>query len=175
MLKHSTTEYRKNIPMDNKFQTRTHRLPDEFYQGLITVAFTCCLKDKKQDIAKKEIVLPCSEILFTESIRSDCDVLAYIFMPNHCHILLQGKSDHANTKSAIHNFKQKSGYWLSKNHHGFEWQKSFYDHILRSDEETDKHIRYILENPIRKGIIEDWKEYPWKGSMVFDLNEWSPL
>jgi hypothetical protein len=113
MLKHSTTEYRKNIPMDNKFQTRTHRLLDEFYQGLITVAFTCCLKDKKQDIAKKEIVLPCSEILFTESIRSD--------------------------------------------------------------EETDKHMRYILENPIRKGIIEDWKEYPWKGSMVFDLNEWSPL
>jgi REP element-mobilizing transposase RayT len=95
-------------------------------------------------------------------------------MPDHCHILLQGKSDHADTLEALRNFKQKSGYWFSKNHHGIEWQKSFYDHILRTDEETDKHMRYILENPIRKEIIKDWKEYPWKGSMVFDLNEWCP-
>jgi putative transposase len=160
--------------MDNKFQTRPHRLPDECYQGLVAVAFTCCIKDKKQDIARLEIVLSCSEILFRESMQSDCDVLAYIFMPDHCHILLQGKSEHANTLRAVHNFKQKSGFWFSKNYNGIEWQKSFYDHILRTDEETDKHMRYILDNPIRKEIIEDWKEYPWKGSMVYDLNEWCP-
>jgi REP element-mobilizing transposase RayT len=160
--------------MGNKFQTQPHRLPDECYRGLITAAFTCCIKDKKQDIARAEIVLPCSEILFTESIQSDCDVLAYIFMLDHCHILLQGKSEHADTLSALRNFKQKSGYWLSKNYHGIEWQKSFYDHILRSDEEIDKHMRYILENPVRKEIIEDLKEYPWKGSSVYDLNEWCP-
>jgi REP element-mobilizing transposase RayT len=160
--------------MDNKFQTRPHRLPDEYYRGLVTAAFTCCIKDKKQDIARAEIVLPCSKILFTESIQSDCDVLAYIFMTDHCHILLQGKSEQADTLRAVRNFKQKSGYWFSKNHHEIEWQKSFYDHILRTDEEIDKHMRYFLENPVRKEIIEDWKEYPWKGSMVFDLNEWCP-
>jgi REP element-mobilizing transposase RayT len=79
-------------------------------------------------------------------------------MTDHCHILLQGKSEQADTLRAVRNFKQKS----------------FYDHILRSDEEIDKHMRYYLENPVRKEIIEDWKEYPWKGSMVFDLNEWCP-
>jgi REP element-mobilizing transposase RayT len=160
--------------MDNKFQTRPHRLPVEYYRGLVTVAFTCCIKNKKQVIARAEIVLPCSKILFAESIQSDCDVLAYIFMTDHCYILLQGKSEQADTLRAVRNFKQKSGYWLSKNNHGIEWQRSFYDHILRADEETDKHMRYILENPVRKEIIEDWKEYPWKGSMIYDLNEWCP-
>ena len=104
-------------------------------------------------------------------MRSDCDVLAYIFMPDHCHVLLQGKSELADTLCAMRNFKQKSGFWLSKNHHGIEWQKSFYDHILRSDEEIDKQMRYILENPVRKRIIEDWKEYPWNGSMIYEINE----
>ena len=160
--------------MENKFQTRSHRLPDEYYRELVTVAFTCCIKDKKQNIARKEIVLPCSEILFTESRRSDCDVLAYIFMPDHCHILLQGKSDHADTLKTVNIFKQKSGFLFSKDYNGIEWQKSFYDHILRTDEDIDKHMRYILENPVRKEIVEDWKEYPWKGSSVFDLNEWCP-
>jgi putative transposase len=161
--------------MDNKFQTRHHRLPDECYHGYVTVAFTCCIKDKKQFIAREEIVLQCSKILFKESIRSDCNVRAYIFMPDHCHILLQGKSIHANPMNALRGFKQKSGYWFSKNYKRIVWQKSFYDHIIRTDAEIDKHIRYLLENPVRKEIIADWKEYPWKGSTVYDLNKWDTL
>jgi len=90
-------------------------------------------------------------------------------------MLLQGKSVFADTLRTMSNFKQKSGYWLSKNHPEIEWQKSFYDHILRTDDEIDNQIRYFLENPVRKGIIEDWKKYPWKGSMMYDLNEWCPL
>jgi len=159
--------------MDNKFQSRPHRLTDEYYRGLVTVAFTCCIKDKKQNIAREEIVSACSEILLTKSVQSDCDVLAYIFMPDHCHILLQGKSDQSDALRAVHGFKQKSGFWLSRNHPEIKWQKSFYDHILRT-EETDKHMRYILENPVRKEIVKDWKEYPWKGSLEHDLNEWCP-
>jgi putative transposase len=160
--------------MNNKFQTRPHRLPDECYRGLVTVAFTCCIKDKKQSIAKAEIVLPCSEILFAEARQWGCEVLAYVFMPDHCHILLQGKSERTDTLKAAESFKQKSGFWFSKYYHRVEWQKSFFDHILRTDEDTDKHMRYILENPVRKEIVKDWKEYPWKGSSVYDLNEWCP-
>jgi len=160
--------------MYNKFQTRPHRLPDECYRGLVTVAFTCCLKDKTQNIGQKEIVPTCAEILFSESIKLECDVLAYIFMPDHCHILLQGKSDRADTLKAVYSFKQNSGFWFSKYYREIEWQKSFYDHILRTDEEIDKHMRYILENPVRKEIVDDWKKYPWKGSSVYDLNEWCP-
>jgi putative transposase len=160
--------------MRYRFRSRPHRLRSECYRGFVTVAFTICIKDRCQVITRKEIVIPCSEILITASIESNCDVLAYTFMPNHCHVLLQGKSEFADVLRAMRNFKQKSGYWLSKNHQGIEWQKSFYDHILRSDEEIDLHIRYFLENPVRKGIIEDWKEYPWKGSMIYDLNKWCP-
>ncbi len=37
----------------------------------------------------------------------------------------------------------------------------FYVHILRSDDDVRRNVRYILENPCRKGIEEDWRKYPY--------------
>ena len=88
------------------------------------------------------------------------------------HFLLQGDHDLSNSREAIIRFKQKSGFWFTKNASDFEWQKDFYDHILRGDETLNKHITYILHNPVRKGIIEDWKSYSYKGSTLYDFNTW---
>jgi len=82
--------------MDNKFQTRPHRLSAECYQGLITVAFTCCIKGKKNTFTNAEIVLPYPKILFAEASRFECDVLAYVFMPEHHHVLIRGKTEKAD-------------------------------------------------------------------------------
>ena len=32
-------------------------------------------------------------------------------------------------------------------------------------------IIYILNNPVRKGITTNWEEYPFSGSLDFNLNE----
>jgi len=72
----------------------------------------------------------------------------------------------------VKNFKQNSGYWLSQNQPQVKWQKNFYDHILRRDEDVAKQVRYILENPVRKGLINNWKGYPFKGSTIYNLEEW---
>lgn len=53
-----------------------------------------------------------------------------------------------------------------------KWQKDFYDHILRKDEDVKKHVMYILNNPVRRGIVENWKDYPYKGSTKFNFYEW---
>ena len=50
------------------------------------------------------------------------------------------------------------------------WQRGFYDHILRSEEDLQDVTRYILENPVRKGIVKSLVEYPFSGSAVFDKN-----
>ncbi|MGB2870177.1 MAG: hypothetical protein WBD36_17140, partial [Bacteroidota bacterium] len=66
---------------------------------------------------------------------------------------------------------QQTGFWLSQNHPSVHWQKDFYDRILRDEEEVERHILYILENPVKKGMVENWKEYPYKGSTVYKLDE----
>jgi len=41
------------------------------------------------------------------------------------------------------------------------WQPESFDHVLRSSENLDAKIIYLLENPVRAGLVEDWTEYPW--------------
>jgi hypothetical protein len=33
-------------------------------------------------------------------------------------------------------------------------------------------LKYILNNPLRAGIVENWKEYKFKGSSIYNLDEW---
>ncbi len=40
-------------------------------------------------------------------------------------------------------------------------QTESFDHVLRSSENLDAKIIYLLENPVRAGLVEEWTEYPW--------------
>ena len=71
-------------------------------------------------------------------------------------------------------FKQRSGFWLSQKHPQVHWQKDYFDHILRDSEDVEQHIRYILNNPVRKERVESWKDYPFKGSTIHKLDGWDP-
>jgi len=44
---------------------------------------------------------------------------------------------------------------------GKVWQTESFDRVLRSSENLDAKIAYILENPLRAGLVADWKHYPW--------------
>ncbi len=86
---------------------------------------------------------------------------------------MQGKSEGSDIRKCLVLFKQKTGYWMSTNDPGFKWQKDYYDHVLRKDEDLKRHVGYIIANPVRKGMVEHWKDYPFKGSTVYDLDSWS--
>lgn len=90
-------------------------------------------------------------------------------MPDHLHLILRGDSSDADTRQTIIAFKQLSGYWLKQNRPPVSWQKDFYDHIIRRDEDLGAQIRYIAANPVRKGLVEDWQKYPHTGAIGIDL------
>jgi len=33
--------------------------------------------------------------------------------------------------------------------------------VVRSSVSLDSKIQYLLENPVRKGLVNRWQEYPW--------------
>ncbi len=49
------------------------------------------------------------------------------------------------------------------------WQRSFFDHALRREEDLRKAAEYVLNNPVRDGLVEDRRDYPLCGSFEFDL------
>lgn len=150
---------------------KKHRLHRAAYVGLVRVTFTLCVKDKKS-LFDNQIIVDQFLKIFEEAIRAEqLKNWVYIFMPDHFHAVIEGKTFKSDLWKATVLFKQKTGYWLSKNNVNREWQKDFYDHIHRREEDLVKHIRYILENSIRKGLVKNWKDYPFKGSLDFNLEE----
>ena len=151
---------------------KTHRLSREFYKGEISVAFTVCLR---RDIAtgfslrEPEIVNIFTDFLTSVVTKEGCIVPVYCFMHDHQHLIITGTKGDADLWKTIVNYKQKTGFWMSVNKPGMTWQKDFYDHIIRTNEDIATQVRYILDNPVRKGLVSFWEEYPFSGSIGCDL------
>lgn len=48
------------------------------------------------------------------------------------------------------------------------WQPSFYDHVLRKEEDLLETMKYILNNPVRKKIASHYLDYQLSGSFELD-------
>jgi REP element-mobilizing transposase RayT len=92
-------------------------------------------------------------------------------MPDHLHVILQGQDDSSDTWRAMVDFKQKTGFWFGRNRPRDAWQKDFYDHIIRADDDLGAQIRYTADNPVRKGLVRLWSEYPFTGAIGIDLKD----
>jgi hypothetical protein len=49
------------------------------------------------------------------------------------------------------------------------WQRYGFERVLRQEETTQVVARYILENPIRAGLVTRVEDYPFLGSFVYTL------
>src|SRR2546426_5284800 len=52
--------------------------------------------------------------------------------------------------------------------HEVVWQEESFDHVLRSSESLDAKIDYVLQNPVRKGLVRIASEYPWSWRKPMD-------
>jgi putative transposase len=44
---------------------------------------------------------------------------------------------------------------------GRVWQEESFDRVLRVSEKLDEKIAYVLDNPVRKGLVHSAEEYRW--------------
>jgi hypothetical protein len=51
------------------------------------------------------------------------------------------------------------------------WQRYGFEHVLHDDELTLIVAKYILENPVRAGLVQRVEDYPFVGSLVYALPE----
>ena len=142
------------------------RLKNFDYVGIYAYFITILTKDRVAWFNKAEIVDALSNILMETARLETFDILAHCFMPDHFHLLLRGADDHSNLKKFISLFKQKSGYWFKKNYNKNLWHISYYDHVLRKEESMEGVALYILQNPVRKGLVSDFREYPFSRSFL---------
>src|SRR3989442_8250635 len=66
--------------------------------------------------------------------------------------------------------KGTSAHSINRKLHSHEavWQEESFDHVLRSSESLDAKIDYVLQNPVRKGLVRIAREYPWSWRKPMD-------
>jgi len=87
--------------------------------------------------------------------------LAWVVMPDHVHWLFQlGQTE--TLSSVVKGLKARSAHRVNRHlkRQGALWQKAFYDHALRKEEDVRGIARYIVANPLRAGLVENIGDYP---------------
>lgn len=79
----------------------------------------------------------------------------FVALPDHCHLLASFPPDRA-MKKVITDWKR----WVARQR-GIRWQIDFFDHRLRADESFAEKARYIVENPVRAGLVERVEGWPY--------------
>ena len=41
------------------------------------------------------------------------------------------------------------------------WQRRFWEHVLRDEEDFNRHVDYIHFNPVKHGLVKEMEEWPW--------------
>jgi len=154
-----------------KIIEKKHRLPAPFYCGKVSVSFTLCIEKRKQLFIRKNLVDEFTNILKKTIEKKECIVPVYCYMPDHQHVILHGMDSDINLLKIIGEYKQRTGYYLSQNNIDVKWQKNFYDKIIKKNESLSTQVRYILDNPVRKGLVDNWESYLYKGSLSCNLND----
>ena len=98
-------------------------------------------------------------------------ILAYCFMPDHAHLLVEGLFDTSNLRRFTKRAKQHSGAAYALRHGTPLWQEGYYDRVLRKDNDAREVARYILWNPVRAGIVDAPVSYPFLGSDVWRVDD----
>ena len=92
-------------------------------------------------------------------------------MPDHAHVLVEGTSDTSDLRRLIKSAKQRSGQSFAARHNRPLWQERFHDRVLRHDEDSKRIARYIIENPVRAGLVHSALDYRLSGSDIWTLEE----
>lgn len=88
--------------------------------------------------------------------------LAWVLMPDHLHWLFQLR-DQASLSAVLNTLKGRTARRVNIHlgRSGSVWQRAFYDHALRKEEDLQAVARYIVGNPLRKGLVEHVGDYPF--------------
>jgi putative transposase len=110
-------------------------------------------------------------------------LMAYCIMPNHVHMLIKallmehlhhkGKTAKYPVADSMRFVKGRSARYCNLELHreGNFWHHESYDHYARDEAEATRMIHYIINNPVKAGLVKHWKD--WKFTYVSpELGEW---
>ncbi len=151
------------------FVSRPRRLDAFSYLGPYRYFLTCCCRLRRRSFEISATVDETVDCFLIAAASEGFAVLAYCLMPDHAHWLVEGTTDAADFRQFVKMAKQRSGAAFAARHRAALWQEGYYERVLRNEESSRDVARYIVENPVRAGIVANARAYPSVGSGVWSV------
>ena len=120
-------------------------------------------RDRRPLFAKEENVALLRETLHRVKELYPFQMRAYVFLPNHFHLLIF-VPETTNISKLMQSW-QRNFTLNYKTAHGITkslrlWQRGFWDHVIRDADDYERHFHYIHYNPVKHGYVRRAAEYP---------------
>ena len=128
---------------------------------------------KKKTILKNpKIANVVQHVLLDLEKERKLKLLEYVIMPDHIHLLISERGGYS-FENILRLFKTKSSKEINKirNTKGRNWERRYFDRIIRSEDEYRKAIKYIRYNPIKKGLVESSSDYLFSSAFGKELED----
>ena len=97
--------------------------------------------------------------------------IAHCFMPDHVHQLVKGTHAETDAKLYMRKAKQYSGFYFTKTFQMKLWGGKGFDRFIRDAYEYRAAVKYIIENPVKAGLVKRVEDYPFTGSSTHTIEE----
>ena len=153
------------------WKPRPGRLRGFSYIGIYRYFLTLCTETRRPAFGDASVVAMVRSQFLRSAMVTGFQITAYCYMPDHLHLLAEGRTKSADLRRFVRDAKQRSGYAYAKRVGVRLWQDGYYDQVLRGDDAWLSIVRYILENPVRAGLAAQVRDYPFSGSEVYSVGD----
>lgn len=166
----------------NLTERKIHRLPaDSYADAESKYVFTLCARHHGQPFTNPGLAKAVIDSLLWRMDRDGWLPYCYCLMPDHLHFLaglplskleiINAGARGAPPKGILEQIGRFKSFtttqiWWRFGGTGALWQKSSYDQVIRWNDSVEAVIDYILNNPVRKGIVARWEDYPYSGRVL---------
>ena len=147
---------------------RPERIRGFPYVGFYRYSLRFCTYRRTTLFVDAANVAPALEQIRRTAAAEQFAILAYCFMPDHVHLVLEGTHESSDLRRFIKLSKQRVAYvFRTQRAIKSTWQEGCYERVLRSTDATRVVVRYVLENPVRARMVSRAEDYPYSGSLYW--------
>jgi putative transposase len=112
--------------------------------------------------------------LETTRSKYDFEVLGYVIMPEHVHLLVSEPADHElhPLATALQALKISVSRRLTERPF---WLRRYYDFNVFTHDKRVEKLRYMHRNPVARGLCETPEDWPWSSYRFYLHNEPGPV
>ena len=136
-------------------QILPHQVPSWVRRGTVFYITICCTPRRSNHLCHPEISRGIFETIAFRNLNQIWFAHIVLLMPDHLHGMFSF-FESPPIRKAITDFKA-----FVARRHRVSWQRDFFDHRLRDGDNYEEKAHYIRMNPVRAGLVRDWRDWPY--------------